>query len=56
MTEKVTLTLKDKRGNTCQFPHCTRRGEECIISSDDQTEAEVILCENHFEVVRSLGQ
>ena len=56
MSERITLTLKDKRGNTCQFPHCTRRGEECTISLDDQTEAEVILCENHFDVVRSLGQ
>jgi len=46
----------NRKQKTCRYPQCARKGEMCTISVDDQSEAETILCEHHFEVVRGLGQ
>lgn len=48
--------LYKKKSGICWAQKCKNHGEVCIISVDDVSEAEVVLCEKHFAQARAAGQ
>ena len=44
------------RGFMCWVPNCEHKGKKGIITVDESAEAEVWLCEKHWEEAKAAGQ